>query len=226
MEQDYQDFLIPENFTCVKTACTIKYMQKKKLVVSKKETGRRLDVFVQKHFPGFSRTWIQKLIKEGAVSVNNQHTTPSKKLKEGELVSVLPEKPEVLSLKANKTTPKIPIVYEDRSLLVINKPSGVVVHPSLSHREGTIAHWLVARYPRIKKVGENPLRPGIVHRLDKDASGLMVIAKTATMFARLKKMFQDRTVEKKYLVLVRGELKQNHGEISLPIARSKHETSS
>jgi 23S rRNA pseudouridine1911/1915/1917 synthase len=194
-------------------------MRTEELNVTTRDAGKRLDVFVHERFRDLSRAWIQRLIKEKKVMINAEKASSSRKLKGGEIVRVAIERPRPMTLTPEAL--KIPIVYEDKELLVINKPSGVVAHPAPSHRTGTLAHWLLHHHPAIKHVGEHELRPGIVHRLDKDASGLMVIAKTPEMFTSLKKMFKDRKVTKGYLVLAHGEVPQDRGEISLPIARSK-----
>ena len=120
------------------------------------------------------------------------------------------------------------IIYEDENIIVVNKPAGISVHPDtkptrsvLVGGDETLVDWLIKRYPEIKNVGEDPLRPGIVHRLDKDTSGILIIAKTQPAFEYLKKQFQERKVKKIYLTLVVGELKDKTGVIDLPIGRSK-----
>lgn len=112
------------------------------------------------------------------------------------------------------------ILYEDSDVLVVNKPTGLVVHADGKTQEPTLAEWLVAHYPAIKNVGES-VRAGIVHRLDRDTSGVMIIAKNQKAFEELKKQFQDRKVEKIYHAFVYGKVKQDEGVIDRPIARSK-----
>ncbi|MCR4283702.1 MAG: RluA family pseudouridine synthase [Parcubacteria group bacterium] len=116
------------------------------------------------------------------------------------------------------------IIYEDKDQLVINKPAGVLMHKALQTKPGTfcLADWLIKKYPKIKKVGDDPvLRPGIVHRLDKETSGALVIAKTQPAFEFLKKQFQEREVRKNYVALVCGNIKKEEGMIDLPIGKSK-----
>jgi 23S rRNA pseudouridine1911/1915/1917 synthase len=115
------------------------------------------------------------------------------------------------------SNPVIPIIYEDENILAVNKPAGLLVHGD-SHN---LAEWLVGKYPEIKKVGDDPERPGIVHRLDKDTSGVLLIAKNQKSFEYLKKQFQDRKIKKKYIALVDGKMKTESGTINLPIAKSK-----
>ncbi len=120
---------------------------------------------------------------------------------------------------------KIPIIYEDNDLIVIDKPTGLLVHPSTSlgtsPQQKTLVDWLINKYPEIRSVGDSPERPGIVHRLDEETSGLMVIAKNQKTFDWLKKQFQERKIEKKYLALVVGKLKDKKGIITKAIGRSR-----
>jgi 23S rRNA pseudouridine1911/1915/1917 synthase len=114
------------------------------------------------------------------------------------------------------------VLYEDEGVAVINKPAGISVHPAAHNpSEITLIDFLLRRWPEMRSVGEDPLRPGIVHRLDKEASGVLVVAKTRAAFLFLKKQFQERTVEKTYLVLVIGRMPQQKGEIEKPIFRSR-----
>ena len=115
---------------------------------------------------------------------------------------------------------KISIVYEDTNLLVINKPSGLITHPkNAEDTQKSVTGWLVEKYPEIKTVGEDPLRPGLVHRLDKDTSGLLVIAKTQDSSFYLKSLFQDKKIKKFYLALVNGKPKEPKGIIDAPMGR-------
>lgn len=121
--------------------------------------------------------------------------------------------------------PNIPIdvVYEDKDIIVLNKQAGVSVHPSINEPEGTLVNALIVKYPEIKNVGDDPIRPGIVHRLDKDTSGLLVVAKNQKTFEFLKKEWQEGRVVKKYLTLVWGHPKKENGEIKSELARSPKE---
>ena len=112
------------------------------------------------------------------------------------------------------------IIFEDKNYLVINKPAGLAVHGGGNIKEPTLVDWLISYYPKIKGIGEDETRPGIVHRLDKDVSGLMVIAKTNAAFSHLKNQFKDRDINKEYLALVYGQLTVDSGEINFPIKRS------
>lgn len=114
----------------------------------------------------------------------------------------------------------IAVLYEDKDIIVLEKPAGMVVHHDVQHQSGTIIDWLFERYPDIRSVGDDPGRPGIVHRLDKDTSGVLVVARNQNSFQRLKKLFQTRGIQKTYSALVVGNIKNESGIIDTPIARS------
>jgi 23S rRNA pseudouridine1911/1915/1917 synthase len=189
------------------------------------EKLERLDKFLVRHFTEYSRMRFQRLIKEGAVKVNGRIVVkPAFVLKKGDRIVlleekiILPEKEFVI-----EPEPGIPlnIVYEDNDIVVINKQPGLLTHPTLSQRRHTLVNVLVARYPEIINVGESPLRPGIVHRLDKDTSGLLIVAKNQKAFLFIKEQFLKRTIIKKYLALVEGVPKEKRGIISYSIRPSK-----
>ena len=114
------------------------------------------------------------------------------------------------------------IIYEDKNFIVVNKPAGLPVHAGGSVKSGTLVEWLIEKYPEIKKVGDDPkIRPGIVHRLDKETSGVMVAARNIESFETLKHLFKTRQVSKKYFALVRGRIVKNHGRIAFPIGTLK-----
>ena len=176
----------------------------------------RLDVFLSSRLMGLSRSRIQSLIKNGHVKVNTCPSKSSRKLRVGDhiSVSVPPPSSEILEPEAVE----FGVVHEDNSLIIINKPPGVVVHPSPGHTTGTLVHGLLQHCHNLSGVG-GVLRPGIVHRLDKDTSGLMVVAKSDQIHASLAKQFKTGMVKKQYVALVHGRVKENEGEIDLPIAR-------
>lgn len=190
------------------------------------KSGERLDKFLASRVKARSRSKWQKAIQDGAVKVNGHFVVkPGFSLRSNDRVTILEEK--LLSPAAPFTPepePEIPlnIVYEDEDIAVINKPAGLLTHPTLTHLRHTLVNALVARYPAIVGVGENPLRPGIVHRLDKDTSGLMVIGKNQDAFLFLKNQFLSRKVEKKYLALVEGIPKKREDVIIFDIRPSKY----
>ncbi len=195
-------------------------------------TPERLDVWLPLQL-GINRSQTQKLIKAGRVFVNGK--LPKKngdQIGEGDEIVIAEEatKAEVKAKKVKKTNlfAEIKIIAETPDYLVINKPPGLIVHPEPRVAEemgveetDTLAGWLVQNYPEIVGVGEAPSRPGLVHRLDKDTSGLMVIAKTQASFNHLKEQFQARTVEKNYYALVHGKLPVPNGFLNFIIARGK-----
>lgn len=192
---------------------------------------QRLDKFLQKKFPQYSRAYLTEQIKLGNFLVNKEQTKPSHILREGDAVALAPgfSLPATARILPNPNI-KLNIIYEDNNVLVINKPAGLSVHPRqdknglplLSEINSTLVSALLARYPAIAAVGDSPiLRPGLVHRLDKDTSGVMIIAKNQTSFEWLKKQFQDRLVSKKYIALVHGLLKEKQGTIKTLLARAK-----
>ncbi|MCX6778954.1 MAG: RluA family pseudouridine synthase [Candidatus Magasanikbacteria bacterium] len=206
-------------------------------IVTIEEKGQRLDKFLVEKLKPIARSQIQKMVKEGLVLVNDKIPTPHHFLKENDVI-IVEEKKADTTTPATKTTTKKPklvfpkslepkIIFEDKDFLVINKPTGILVHArdeSLLDQEPTIVHWVIKNYPAIKKVGENLiLRPGIVHRLDKEASGVMIIAKNNKAFAYFKDQFKNREVKKEYVAWVYGQLPKEWDVISFPIGRSRDE---
>ncbi|MDO8505622.1 MAG: RluA family pseudouridine synthase [bacterium] len=215
-------------------------------IITAEYAKTRLDVFLKEHFPDLSRARLQKLIKDGQVTINEEKVSVHHFLKEGDEVeaTVAPSvellvtpNPEVrivahnapsssLSLRAEGQPPLnlrggvTEVLHEEADFIVLNKPSGLVVHQGEGHKTpDTLANGLLARYPEIGKVGDDPIRPGIMHRLDGDVSGVIVIARTQDMFDHLKKQFKIHTIEKEYLALVHGKVAAGHGIIDFAIAR-------
>ncbi len=186
-------------------------------------TKERLDRYLTAHMD-ISRSQIQHMIKNNMITVNGAHTNPHHFLKEGDVIVVneadYTDRATVKIFEPNKKI-TLDIIYEDDNYLIINKQPGILVHPTEQMEPATIANGLLARYPAIKDVGDNPLRPGIVHRLDKNVSGVLLVAKTQEAFDYYKNLFKARTITKKYLALVHGIMEQPHGEITLNISRSK-----
>ena len=178
----------------------------------------RLDKYLTQVLPQFSRAYLQKLIGQGYVLVNGQVTRASQRLSEAYRITVhLPPSP------GHPLAEPIPltVVYEDADILVIDKPAGLTVHPAPGHPSHTVVNAILAHCPGLASSDE-PVRPGIVHRLDKDTSGLMVIAKKDSAREYLVRQFKGRTVTKGYLVLVKGRLSPEQGTIEAPIGRDPH----
>jgi len=190
-----------------------------KVKVKKELAGQRLDKFILAQEKDCSRSYLQKQIKGGAVLVNEKAKKPSYLLKENDeiVINILP--PRQISLNPDPTI-KLNI-FEDNDVLVVDKPAGLTVHPSATQKSGTLVNGLLAYYPMLKEVGEDPTRPGIIHRLDKDTSGLIIIAKNNRAFEFLKEQFKNKQVWKKYLALVVGRPKDASGKIETFISRAK-----
>ncbi len=182
----------------------------------------RLDKYLVSKYPDISRSQIQKAISAGQVLVNQKQVSKHYDLKPGDKVEVTGEITNIeLDLKPNPEI-NLDIVFEDDNYLVLNKPAGLIVHPSEAHPENdTLINGVMDHYPEVVEVGESNLRYGIVHRLDREVSGLIVVAKTQEAFLDLKKQFKARTVFKQYLALVHGQVQEKHDFIKLSIERSK-----
>jgi 23S rRNA pseudouridine1911/1915/1917 synthase len=182
--------------------------------------GERLDRTLADLLPNVSRAHIQRLIKEGEVTVDGQMVTkPSTRLEGEATLTIHIPAAEPQPLVAERIP--LDIIYQDDEIIVVNKPAGMVVHPAAGHADGTLVNALLAHAPQLALVG-GTRRPGIVHRLDKDTSGLIVVALTEAARLSLKAQFQERTVHKRYLALVEGVLSPEEGVIDAPIGRSKH----
>jgi 23S rRNA pseudouridine1911/1915/1917 synthase len=164
-----------------------------------------------------SRSEWQRLIGEGAVLLNGRPSKPSQRVVDGDRVQIA-FVPRTTQLEPEPEVP-FQVVYQDPAMLVINKPAGVVVHPAPGNEQGTLVNGLLARFPELRGDDTTDLRPGIVHRLDRDTSGLMVVGRTAAGTADLQRQMQARSTEKRYVLLVRGNLDEDEGLIDAPIAR-------
>jgi len=210
--------------------------------VTNEQTGQRLDKFLSSQLPDISRSQIQKLIKSGEVLVNQDKPAIHQFLKQDDVININRARPAVGARPANnmpaydnETAPgqsnvparavapelRLDIITDNEHCLVINKPAGLLVHEAPGHTEPTLVDLILKKYPKIRKIGEDPMRPGIVHRLDRDVSGLIVITKTQDMFDHLKKQFKSRQVKKEYTALVYGAPQKPEGEISFNIDRSE-----
>jgi 23S rRNA pseudouridine1911/1915/1917 synthase len=179
--------------------------------------GTRLDRFLTARADGWSRTQVQALIEQGWVRVNGRVVKPSYRLRAGDTVEVTWARLEEALTLTPEAGP-LRVLYEDESILVVAKPAGLPVHPGAGHPTGTLVHRLLARYPEIAAVG-HPLRPGLVHRLDRVTSGLLVVARTPTAYLRLVEAFQGRRVHKHYVAIVWGQPRSPTGVIETRIGR-------
>jgi 23S rRNA pseudouridine1911/1915/1917 synthase len=193
-------------------------MRRSEWEVGVEGSGERLDRVVSAHIPDISRSFAAQLIERGAVQVNDAPTLkPSKKLKHGDRIAVDVPPPEPSSVGAEAIM--LDVVYEDADLLVVNKPAGMVVHPAPGHSGGTLVNALLAHVPGIELDMGDEARPGIVHRLDKDTSGLIVVAKRRAAHEALARQMAGREMLKEYVAAVLGSPKPEAGIIDAPIAR-------
>jgi 23S rRNA pseudouridine1911/1915/1917 synthase len=180
-------------------------------VVASHAAGNRLDVVLAAEFPEVSRTQFTRQVSEGAVTVNGQPASPSRKLRVGEQVAWTPPIPRASSDAQAQDIP-LHVVYEDECLLIINKPAGLVVHPAAGHEDGTLVNALLAHCHDLRGIG-GELRPGIVHRLDKDTSGLLVVAKDEPTLVALGADFKIHRIKRVYDALVVGRVPRASGKI-------------
>src|SRR5919201_1397762 len=180
--------------------------------------GERLDGFLVRHggMPERSRAEWQRLIEVAAIELNGSPSKPSQRVAAGDIVQIA-EPPAQLELPPQQEV-SFDVVYVDPAMIVVNKPAGLVVHPAPGNERGTLVNGLLARFPELRDV-TGDMRPGIVHRLDKDTSGLLVVGRTTAATADLQRQMQSRSTEKRYLLLVRGNISEDEGLVDAPIAR-------
>lgn len=188
------------------------------------DAGVRLDQFLVAHLPDVSRVRVQQLVDEGKITVNGKQVKPSLRLKGMEEIAILGPV-ELPPIKALPEDIPLDVVYEDKDLAVINKPAGMMVHAGAGASEdernrGTLVNALLFRFGKLSQ-GTDELRPGIVHRLDKNTSGLLVVAKNDSTHRKLTDLFSKRKVEKKYIALVHGWPKNDSGAVDAPIGRDR-----
>jgi 23S rRNA pseudouridine1911/1915/1917 synthase len=184
--------------------------------VSAADAGRRLDVFLAAQLPDLSRTRIQELIREEQVRVNDRPARASHRVERGEEIEIgIHQRP---ALTAEAEDIPLDVLYQDDEIVVVNKAAGMVVHAGAGHARGTLVNALLHR---LSALPGGTLRPGIVHRLDRGTSGVLVVARTDSAHRRLADQFRARAVRKTYLALLEGVLKPDSGTIQLPIARDK-----
>lgn len=189
----------------------------KELIVDQ-ENKERIDKYIAKCVPDLSRMMVQKLIEEKQILVNRKPVKTSYAVQKGDKITItIPEAKET-TLKPQEIP--LDIVYEDDDILVVNKAKGMVVHPAAGNPEGTLVNAVMAHCKGILSGIGGELRPGIVHRLDKDTSGLLIVAKNDKAHIQMSKQIQDREVKKIYIALVRGVIPENEATINMPIGRS------
>jgi len=190
-------------------------------VVTEAEAGERIDKFVAESAEeGVSRTQVQDWIRAGAVTVNGSAVKPNYRLVSGDVVAVTPPEPEDADIRPEPIP--LNVVYEDGDVIVVDKPRGMVVHPAHGHTSGTLVNALLHHCRDLSGINGR-LRPGIVHRIDKDTSGLLMAAKNDLAHVSLSEQLKAHTVERAYIALVHGNLPHDQGTIDAPIGRDPHD---
>lgn len=186
--------------------------------VKKAEENSRIDSYLAKQTSEFSRVAVQRLIEEEKILVNGKKTKASYKIQENDKIIVEEEKPKEITLKAQEIP--VQIIYEDKDIIVVNKPKGMVVHPANGNPDGTLVNAIMAICKDSLSGIGGEIRPGIVHRIDKDTSGILIIAKNDKAHINLSEQIKNHKVEKTYIAMVRGIVKENEATINMPIGRS------
>ncbi len=190
----------------------------KEFIVKDDEVGKRIDSYLSNKDNEISRVAVQRLIKNDKILVNGKSTKASYKVQENDNIKVEEEKPKEISLKPQDIP--VEIIYEDKDIIVVNKPKGMVVHPANGNPDGTLVNSLMSICKDSLSGIGGEIRPGIVHRLDKDTSGVIVVAKNDKAHINLSEQIKNHEVEKTYIALVKGVVKANEATIDMPIGRS------
>lgn len=193
-------------------------MEELQYIVESDATGKRLDVYLSERLPDLSRSYVQKLIEKECITVENKIRKSSYKVHENEII--LLELPELEELEVNPKDIPIDIVYEDEDLIVVNKEKGMVVHPAVGNYHDTLVNALLFHVKDLSGIN-GILRPGIVHRIDKDTTGILVVAKNDLAHGYLSSQLKDHSMKREYLALVHGNVKKDFGVIDAPLGRSK-----
>ena len=183
------------------------------------EAGQRLDVYLSNYYTDISRSQLQKLISQGMVEINGEKVTPKYKIKQGDYVDLTIPDPVELAVKPENI--ELDIYYEDEDVIVVNKPRGMVVHPAEGNYSGTMVNALLYHCRDLSGIN-GVMRPGIVHRLDKDTSGLLMVAKNDLAHNSLAVQLEKRKVIRRYLALLHGNIKEDAGTVDAPVGRDPH----
>lgn len=190
----------------------------KEYIVSQEEKEKRLDTYIPSVDTDITRTSAQRLIEDGNILVNGKNAKVSYKIQENDKISVEIPEPKQIELKAQNIP--IEIIYEDSDIIVVNKPKGMVVHPANGNPDGTLVNAIMAICKDSLSGIGGEIRPGIVHRIDKDTSGLLIVAKNDNAHVKMSEQIKNHEVKKTYIALVRGVFKENEATIDMPIGRS------
>lgn len=182
------------------------------------ESGKRLDAYITSIDSEITRTAAQRLIEQGNILVNGEKKKTAYKVSNGDIITIEKEEPKEIELKAQNIP--IDVIYEDDDIIVVNKPKGMVVHPANGNPDGTLVNAIMAICKDSLSGIGGEIRPGIVHRLDKDTSGLLIVAKNDKAHVNMSEQIKNHEVKKTYIALVRGVVKENEATIDMPIGRS------
>ncbi|WP_304942226.1 RluA family pseudouridine synthase [Vallitalea guaymasensis] len=187
------------------------------ILIEAEDAGMRIDKFISDRMPDYSRSFIQKLIKENDLTVNNNEIKSNYKLKAGDEINIVIPEPKELDIVAEDIP--LDIVYEDKDVILVNKPQGMVVHPAPGHYTGTLVNAIMYHCKDDLSGINGVMRPGIVHRIDKDTSGVLIICKNDKAHESIAKQLKDHTITRKYNAIVYNNLKEDEGKINAPIGR-------
>ena len=190
----------------------------KEYIVLEEDKGQRLDTYIAKIDENITRTSAQRLIEEENILVNGKKQKVSYKIQNNDKITIEIPEPKQIELKAQNIP--LDVIYEDSDIIVINKPKGMVVHPANGNPDGTLVNAILSRCKDSLSGIGGEIRPGIVHRLDKDTSGLLIVAKNDKSHVKMSEQLKNHEVKKTYIALVRGVLKENEATINMPIGRS------
>lgn len=193
-------------------------MTTEKITVEQQDEKQRLDIFVCQKFPNYTRSYVKTLIENGEITLNEKSVKSGEKLKCGDVVEIAQKQPKTLDVLPQDIP--LDIVYEDEDFAVINKPQGLVVHPANGNSSGTLVNALLFHLKNLSSIN-GVIRPGIVHRIDKDTSGLLLVAKNDNAHKCLAKQIETKTCHRHYLALCNGNFKEDSGKIETHISRSK-----
>ena len=192
-----------------------------KIIINEKLKGNRIDSVISENNPDLSRSTVQRLIEENHITVNGNRTKPSYKTNLNDEIEINFPEPKEIDIKPQDIP--LEVLYEDDDIIVINKPKGMVVHPANGNPDGTLVNAVMAKCKDSLSGIGGEIRPGIVHRLDKDTSGAIIVAKNDKAHIKLSEDLKDHKIKKTYIALVRGIIKENEATINMPIARSKQD---
>lgn len=191
------------------------------IIAEESDINKRIDVFLSKNLESFSRSYIQDLIKKGKVTIGGKTIKANYRLREGDIVALAIPKPEPLEILPENIP--LDIVYEDNDVILVNKPKGMVVHPAAGHYSGTLVNALLYHCKDNLSGINGVLRPGIVHRIDMDTTGIIIVCKNDNAHQHIAKQLAEHSITRKYVAIVSGNIKEDEGVVDAAIARSKND---